>query len=591
MKTLSNTINIAVTSKVTVIFLIIFLVWGALLLTGCGSSKETDKQQAKDEVSKHIIDRMQEARRDRALSRFIQGSVYDSKGEYANAILEYQDALRDDPNSAIYYAISKDYSLLSKHALAAQAAKEAVRLDSTNIKYRENLATIYVNAFQQEQAIREYEAIIKLDSNYVAGWYSLARLYQATKPLKALEIYERLLDRNGQDWELLLQSAEIYNALGRYAKAGEKYKKMLEIDPSNKPLQRQLAETYSRAGNFQEAIKILESMLEVDENNTDALSTLADVYLEQRQFDKALGLYKKILEREKGNPEVKLRVGIAYFGQIQRDSTFIAKAKPILQEVNKEIPDDWRPYWYLGIISATEKNDSLASKYLERVTQLAEWNGDAWYYLGTGYFDKGEYQKLLDAMERARKALPKDSRVYFLTGLAYTRLNQPELAIEMLQRSLQIKPDDLNALSTLALTLDGQHRFKESDSLYEKSLKIDPKYHLVLNNYSYSLSERGLQLERALHMALQAIEAEPENSSYLDTVGWVYYKLEKYQEAEKYILKSIAAGSASAAVHEHLGDIYYKLGQKEKAEKAWKQALEMNGNNQALKDKLARGSL
>lgn len=579
MKTLSRTITI------------ILFIGGALFLTGCGSSKETAAQQAKEEANKRIADKLQEVRRDRALSRFIQGSVYDSKGEYANAILEYQDALRDDPNPAIYYAISKDYSLLAKHALAAQAAKDAVRLDSTNLKYRENLATIYINAFQHEQAIREYETIIKMDSNYVSGWYNLARLYQATKPLKALEIYERLLDRNGEDWELLLQVAEIYNALGRYSKAAEKYQTMLEIDPSNKPLQRQLAETHSRAGNFREAIKILERMLEVDEDNVDALSALADVYLEQRQFDKALGLYKKILVREKSNPEVKLRVGIAYFGQIQRDSTFIAKAKPILQEVNKELPNDWRPYWYLGIISATEKNDSLASKYLERVTQLAEWNGDAWWYLGTGYFEKGEYKKLLDAMERAREALPKDSRVYFLTGLAYTRLNQPELAIDMLQRSLQIKPDDLNALSTLALAFDGQHRFRESDSLYEQALTIDPKSHLVLNNYSYSLAERGLQLERALQMALQAIEAEPENPSYLDTVGWVYYRLGKYQEAEHYIAKSVATGSASAAVHEHLGDIYYKLGQKEKAEKAWKQALEMNGNNEALKDKLARGSL
>lgn len=579
MKTRSNNINI-----------VLFL-GGTLLLTGCGSSKESTAQQTKQDVTKIVAERLQEARRDRALSRFIQGSVYDSKGEYANAVLEYQDALRDDPNPAIYYAIAKDYSLLAKHALAAQAAKEAVRLDSTNIKYRENLATIYMNAFQPEQAIREYETLIKMDSNYVSGWYNLARLYQATKPLKALEIYERLLDRNGEEWELLLQTAEIYHALGRYGKAAEKYQKMLDIDPSNKPLQRQLAETHSRAGNFQEAIKILESMLEVDEGNVDALSTLADVYLEQRQFDKALGLYQKILAREKSNPEVKLRVGIAYFGQIQRDSTFVAKAKPILQEVNKELPNDWRPYWYLGIISATEKNDSLASKYLERVTQLAEWNGDAWWYLGTGYFEKGEYQKLLDTMERARKVLPKDSRVYFLTGLAYTRLNQPELAIEMLQRSLQLKPDDVNALSTLALTFDGQHRFKESDSLYEQALTIDPKSHLVLNNYGYSLAERGLQLERALHMALQAIEADPENSSYLDTVGWAYYKLGKYQEAENYISKSIATGSASAAVHEHLGDIYYKLGQKEKAEKAWKQALEMNGNNQALKDKLVRGSL
>lgn len=562
----------------------------AVSIAGCGGTKEAAKDP-QVEFNRRIAERMQEAQRDRALNHFIQGAVYDAKGEYANAVLEYQDALRDDPNPAIYYAISKDYSILGKHALAAQAARESVTLDSTNISYRENLAGVYMNAFQHDLALKEYETIVQIDSNYISGWYTLARLYQTTKPLKALEIYERILDRQGDDWEVLFQTAEIYTSLGKYDQAAEKYKRMLELDPSNKALQRQLAETYSRAGNFKDAKQLLESILEIDGDNPEALGALADVYLDQREFEKALELYQKLLRKEKDNSEVKLRVAIAYYGQIQRDSTFIEKAKPIFEEVSQATPNDWRPYWYLGIIAATEHRDSVASKYLERVTQLAEWNGDAWYYLGTSYFDKGQYQKLLETMERAKKAIPKDHRVYFLIGLAYTRLNQQEQAVAMLRQALELKPDDLNTISTLALTLDGLKRFTESDELYEKALKVDPKYHLVLNNYSYSLAERGLQLERALQMALDAIAQEPENASYLDTIGWVYYKLGRHKEAEQYIGKAVAIGGASAAVYEHFGDIYFKLGDKEKAEKFWKQALEMNSTNQALKEKVARGSL
>jgi tetratricopeptide (TPR) repeat protein len=225
------------------------------------------------------------------------------------------------------------------------------------------------------------------------------------------------------------------------------------------------------------------------------------------------------------------------------------------------------------------------------VTHLAAWNGDAWWYLGSSYFEKGEYQKLVETMLKAEKNLPKDSRMPFLLGLGYSRLDQNEAAITALRRSLDLKPDDINTLSTLALTLDGLHRYQESDSLYERALKVDPRSHLVMNNYGYSLAERGLQLERALQMSLQAIEAEPNNDSYLDTVGWVYFKLGRYNEALKYISKAITAGGASATVYEHMGDIQYKLGEKNKAEQFWKQALEMNSANQGLKDKIARGSL
>jgi tetratricopeptide (TPR) repeat protein len=561
-----------------------------LLAAGCNFSSDTTREQRAVQATRQINEQLKEARHEQALSRVIKAALYEVTGDFANAVLEYQEALQQEPSAAIHYAISKDYSLLGKHALAAQHAKEAVRLDSLKILYHQNLAAVYMNAYQPELAIPEYERIVKIDSNNTESWFNLARLYQTSRPLKAIEIYKRILDREGDDWEILLQIAEIYNSLGRYDQAAEKYKRMVELDPSNKVLQRQLAETYARGGKIQDATKILEGILEADKNNAEALAALADIYLDQHSFDQALVLYQRLLAMEHTNPEVRLRVAVAYMGQSQRDSTFVEKAKPIFEQLNKELPNDWRPYYYLGTIADREKHDSLAGQYFERVTRLAEWNSDAWWYVGTSYFEKGEYQKLVDEMQRAKRALPKDSRIYFLEGLGYSRLERNEEAIKSLKHSLELKPDDLNSISTLALTLDGLHRYQESDSLYEHALRLDPRSHLVLNNYGYSLAERGLQLGRALQMSLQAVAADPENASYLDTAGWVYFRLAKYDDARHYIEKAIAAGGASATVYEHMGDIQFKLGQKEKAGEFWKQALQMNANNQSLKDKIARGS-
>jgi tetratricopeptide (TPR) repeat protein len=570
--------------------LFIVLTSFALLAAGCSFSRDTIREKRATQATQQVNEQLQEARHEQALSRVIKASVYEITGDFANAVLEYQEALQQEPTAAIHYAISKDYSLLGKHALAAQHAKEAVRLDSLRVLYRQNLAAIYMNAYQPELAIPEYERIVKIDSTDAESWFNLARLYQTSRPLKAIEIYERILDREGDDWEILLQVAEVYNSLGRYDQAAEKYKRMVELDPSNKVLQRQLAETYARGGKIQEATKMLEGILEDDKNNAEAIAALADISLDQHNFDKALELYQRLLAIEHTNPEVRLRVAVAYMGQAQRDSTFIEKAKPLFEQLNKELPNDWRPFYYLGMIADREKHDSLAGQYFERVTQLAEWNGDAWWYIGTSYFEKGEYQKLVDEMQRAKRALPRDSRIFFLEGLGYSRLDKNDEAIKALKHSLELKPDDINAISTLALTLDGLHRYQESDSLYERALRLDPQSHLILNNYGYSLAERGLQLDRALQMSLKAIAADPGNASYLDTVGWVYFMLVKYDDARNYIERAIAAGGASATVYEHMGDIQFKLGQKEKAEEFWKQALKLNANNQSLKDKIARGS-
>jgi tetratricopeptide (TPR) repeat protein len=568
-----------------------FAVLVALAASGCGFSRDTTREQRAEEATRKINKQLEELRHDQALARVIKASVYEVTGDFANAVLEYQEALQQEPTAAIHFAISKDYSLLGKHALAAQHAKEAVHLDSVKIQYRQNLAAIYMNAYQPELAIPEYERIVKTDSNNTEAWFSLARLYQTSRPLRAIEIYERILDREGDDWEILLQTAEIYSTLGRFDQAAEKYKRMVELDPSNKVLQRQLAETYARAGKMQEAVKVLEGILENDKNNAEALAVLADIYLEQQNFDLALVLYQKLLALEHTNPEVRLKVGIAFMGQAQRDSSFIEKAKPIFEQLKKEMPNDWRPFYYLGMIADREKHDSLAGQYFDRVTHLAEWNSDVWWYVGTSYYEKGEYQKLVDEMQRAKRALPRDSRIYLLEGLGYSRLERTDEAVKALKHSLELKPDDMNALSTLALTLDGLHRYNESDSLYERALRLDPQSHLILNNYGYSLAERGVQLDRALRMSLQAVGADSGNASYLDTAGWVYFRLAKYDDARRYIEKAISIGGASATVYEHMGDIQFKLGQKEKAEEFWKQALNLNSGNQLLKDKIARGSL
>ena len=525
------------------------------------------------------------------MRHFIDGSVLESKEQFAEAILEYQEALQYDGSAAIYFAISKCYAALGKAPRAAEMAREAVTREPGSIPYREHLAGIYVGTFQQEAAIREFEAILKIDSNYTNAWFSIARLSQPTKPLRALEIYERLLEARGDDWDLLLQVAELNRTLGRFKEAAEFYKRMIHIDPSNKALRRQLAETYERSGDIDAATALLEEMIETDENDIDLNASLANVYLSKSEFTKAAPLLERLLRLGKENPEVKFRVGAIYLGMVQKDSTFADKAKAIFEELRAEQPTNWRSYWYLGGIASDRKQDSLAAFYFEKVTQLESQNSDAWWLLASNLFDHGQDARVLDLTSKAQKTFPKDFRFFLLSGLVHSRGGNQTEAADMLERCLRLNPNEPTAIGSLALTYDGMNRHGESDSLYERALQIDPKSSIILNNYSYSLAERDLQLQRALDMAKQAVAAEPENGSYLDTIGWIYFKLQHFEEAERYISKSLDTGRSSAVVTEHLGDVFFKLGKKERALEYWQKALDLNSQNQSLKDKIARGSL
>jgi tetratricopeptide (TPR) repeat protein len=568
------------------LFMLLTCIVGIFFLSGCTGSNQTTRPMRNTMQDR----KLNEIKHDYALLHFIEGAALDAKGLYADAILEYQEALKAGPNAAVYFAISKDYTIRGNYETAAEQAHRAVLLDSNNILYRENLANIYFNASRTDLAIHEYEEIVRKDSTYVNGWFTLASLYQLTRPNKALEIYEKMLNRDNGEMDVLFQCAQIYISLGRYDEAATKFKQMLELDPGNKPLQKQIAETYVKCGRLDQAQTILEKMVTEDSSDTEVVTALADLYLNQKKFQNSIDLYENLLKRGIKNTEIKLRIGAGIFGLTEHDSTLIPKAQNLFEDIQKEIPHDWRPYWYLGAIAINQHKDSIAGNYFEKVTKLEERNADAWWFFASSLFEQGKYDSVLGVIEQPQKVFPNDFRFYLLQGLALTRIEKQENAVKPLEKAHNLNPKDLNALGTLALTLDGLRRYQDSDRLYEEGLKLDPKSALLLNNYSYSLAERGLQLQRALEMAKQAVTTEPDNAAYLDTFGWIFFKLEKYEDAHIYIEKSVSTGKASAVVYDHFGDVYQKLGQKEKALELWKKALEMDPKNDAVKAKTTQGA-
>ena len=94
--------------------------------------------------------------------------------------------------------------------------------------------------------------------------------------------------------------------------------------------------------------------------------------------------------------------------------------------------------------------------------------------------------------------------------------------------------------------------------------------------FGYHMAERGEKLEEALAMIQRAVNADPSNRSYLDSLGWAYFKLGRLDEAERYLTRAAEGGNKSPAVFEHLGDLYDKQGRREEAIGAWQKALSLS---------------
>jgi tetratricopeptide (TPR) repeat protein len=591
-----NTMNNTLNRLVCALALISLAIGFAGSLAGCSSSSRASDAASRQEEPVRIqassLERaLADHNKDMALQHFIEGSLQESKGEYAQAILEYQDALRYDRDPAVYYALAKNYSLLRKHDLAADNGREAVRLDSLNTTYRETLAGIYISAGKLDQAAEQFSAILAIDSTHTQSAYALAQLTERRNPARALELYEHILRRNGPSWEVLLRVGELNAAFQRFDRAIGAFKELRKLDPENAALTRSIAELYFNAGKYDSAQTLYRELIARNPKDIELHGALAEVYTRQGQWPKAEKEYDLILRTDSLTADAHFKVASAFYLQTQKDSLLVPKTIQHFKTFLKAYPNDWRPLLYLGVLSRVTKNLAEARRYLDGAVKAASWNPEAWWQLGWLYFEQENLPEAIQTMERARQELPKDFRIHLLLGICYSRAQRSMDAAIALERAVEIEPNDINALSSLGLAYDALKNFQKSDSTYERALKVDAHYPLVLNNYAYSLSERGLQLERALEMSKEAVAKDSLNASYLDTYGWIQYKMGNFQEARRFIQKAIDVGDSSAAVLEHMGDVYAKLQQSDMAMKYWKRALELDAANSTLRQKVERGTL
>ena len=593
------------------------------LLFALSSCSSQQKIISADESGSSYRDMFSDPKRE-AMDHFITGSALEAKGDYAAAILEYQDALRLDTSSGIYYALAKNYFKLNKIPLALQHSQKAIEMMPENTDYLDLLADIFSSAYQNDSAAVVLEKIISLDSSRISAYYQLALIYENTKPLQARELYNKIIEMAGPEWNVLLRLAELNEQIGNTDEAADNLQELIHLDPANESLQKLLADFYTRNKKYDKALEILNEIIEFNPDDLDAREKKAQVFIQQGKWSEASKQYAYILDQPGIPLEIKIRIGASYFSQALKDSTLLPIAKDFFTKMDKDTTD-WQIKIYLGAIALTEGDDSTAIENFSIVTSLASWNSDAWVRLGGLYFDNARYDEAEKVLKEAVQSFPDNFAINLILGLSLSQnqknaeaknylkkavdlngtditalsaygfvlnqLKENEEAIIYLKRALEIQPDDVNLLGTLGLIYDAMEMWNECDSVYEKALTIDSMNALVNNNYAYSLSERGIQLDRALSMVKIAVEKDSLNSSYLDTIGWVYFKLGNYEKAKEYIQKAIDAGGDSAVMHEHLGDIFYMLNEKNEAMKHWQKSFEIDSSNDKLKLKIEKGEL
>lgn len=326
-------------------------------------------------------------------------------------------------------------------------------------------------------------------------------------------------------------------------------------DAGRVQLQLQLAEIYEGAARYDDAVSIYEELLK-SRNIKDtplanardrqfavaALSSIASLRQQAGQTDEALATFERM---RRLLPASDPTADLQKF-EFLRTNGKRAEALEILRSVRQKMPDDVR---------------------LLRIEANA--------LVELGRVDEGV------GLIRARlKGDADDYEEYLYISSLLINAGRGTEAVEAGRKALALVPADDSARANNALLLisSAQERagdVKGSEATLRQILLKEPENATALNNLGYFLVERGERLDEALGMIERAVRKEPGNPSYLDSLGWAYFKQGKLNMAEKYLSDAARRNPGSVAIQEHLGDLFQKLGQKEKATGFWRKALSL----------------
>lgn len=600
--------------KKIIIYSISILI-GAILISCSGSSNSA--KSGEDSVS-------EKEKKNKASEHFINASIYEMKNDFDNAILEYQRALDLDPSPGIHQALAKNFLLKEKPIPALKHARSAVTFDPNNSESLKLLAQVYSELNLSDSAAVIYEKIIAKDSSDVTSYFNLALLNEQKRPLKALELLNKALALTGPEWTLLYKIAEISDRVGKINETVQTMESLYKLNPGNIDLLKVLLQVYFKAENYASIDTFLSEALLLYPDDIDFIEYKAKMNIKDKKWTEAAVEYKKLIKNKELDFNTKVAICTAFVNQLEQDSTLSGSVKDLLISADED-SSYWQIKYFLGAIYSREKNDSLAIRYYEQASDLAGWNVELWIRYGGLLFDSGKYEQAVSKITGVIDRYPEDFYLNLILGLSYTQLNNYQKAEDYLEKSLKInktdvgalialgfnqeklnkkkeaisnlekalvlEPQNVQALGNLGLIYENNKEFVKSDSLYLEALKVDSVNAMILNNYAYSLAERNQNLALALKMSKKAVALEPDSPSYLDTLGWIYFMMGKYKDAEKYIKKAYDKGNREVTILEHLGDVYFKLNKKKEAIKYWEMASEKDPENSKLKEKINKGEL
>ncbi|MFN8059620.1 MAG: tetratricopeptide repeat protein [Vicinamibacterales bacterium] len=452
----------------------------------------------------------------------------------------------------------------------------------------------------------------------------LARAYEgAGRRADAIKTLEEATADGGRVQPLFLELANLYEQERRWADAAAAYGKALGQSYRNVELRSRQAAAFLSAGAAAEAREVMNEVVKASPKNGAALALLAEVERQVPDYAGAEATAKRLMALESN--EIR---GAALLAQVYADQgkfTDVVQALAPLADRMGTTASSRPAQWMALLLRLGDAQQSLgqldaAVATYEKGKSVGPADPAPHIAIVEAYLEARKFDLAQKAAILARSRFPNDRRVLRLQAQVLQKSGQVDEAVallatgaepagdpamtvalsqiyadagrfsnaeEVLQKAVSARPSDPVLKFQLGAVLEQGKQYARAEEAFRSVLSLDPAHAPTLNYLGYMLAERGERLDEAIGFLTKAVALDPNNGSYLDSLGWAYYKQNDFPRAKEFLARAAEQLVKNSVVQDHYGELLLKLGDKQGAATAWRRAL--SGDlNQIKKDDLER---
>ncbi len=495
---------------------------------------------------------------------------------------QYQMIVEKDPKDAeSWVMLGRLDGYLHDSPNAEKSFNKALEVDGANEDALMGLVELYGQMGDSKRALEKAKiAVDKAPSPRTL--MALAQSYEDADDFKdAADAMKRAIDAGADEDRVAPELAKALMNGGHSDEALKLYEQLSAASPRNPDYQLRLSELYLQLGDVPKARVAINKAKVAGGTNLGVRYAEVAVLEAEEKFDEAIISMKGILDdtahKTYSGDDAKNRVTfLNRLGTLYRESNQTAQAVDAYRQI-AAIDPELGTTVELQIIEIYRNAKDMTNARAEADAALRKFPKDrdivavhAGILADQGKADEG-------AAELRKLSNKPDAKLEMAIASVYERAKRygdMEKALDAAEKAAQSNDDKANVYFMRGAMLEHDKKYEQSEAEFRKVLALNPDSPGALNYLGYELADRNVRLDEAYSMVKKALDLDPGNGAYMDSLGWVYYRQGKLSDAEALLIRALEK-SKDATIHDHLGDVYFKEGKTPEAVAQWQASLKV----------------